>query len=352
MKQSSALEARETSMSRTNAFTFPYVLSLCSLAVVQNATYANEHGHDCRQRHFGQFSDWSEPVNLGPVLNSEFNERHPAISPNGLSLYISSDRPGGLGGVDIWVSQRTSIDAPWGPPQNVEPINTVYNEAAPNLTPDGHWMYFHSNRPEGCGGDDLYVSYRKDTSDDFAWEPAVNLGCQVNTEFDDDGPTYFEDNETGRVTMYFNSNRPGGIGQANIYASSLGDDGTFGPAVLVSELSSQAMDGRTAIRRDGLEMLISSNRPGSLGSNDIWVSTRKCTLNTWSIPVNLGPPIDSGFSEGGAALSCDGTTMYFYSTRPGGFGGQDLYVTTRIALCDDNKGNGVSQQGNKKCDGK
>ena len=93
--------------------------------------------------------------------------------------------------------------------------------------------------------------------------------------------------------------------------------------------------GRTAIRRDGLEMLVSSNRKGSIGTNDIWVSTRTTTSGAWSTPVNLGPPINSGFSEGGSALSCDGTTMYFYSTRPGGFGGQDLYVSTRTQLCND-----------------
>jgi hypothetical protein len=326
---------------------------LMLLAGQSHATNVGQRKDGCAHERLGQFSDWSEPVNLGPVVNSESNERHPAISPNGLSLYITSDRPGGLGGVDIWVSQRASTDDPWEPPENLgATINTAYNEGVPNLTPDGHWMYFNSNRPGGCGADDLYVSYRGDTSDDFAWEPAVNLGCQVNTEFDDDGPTYFEDNKTGTVTIYLNSNRPGGIGQANIYASTLGNDGTFAPATLVPELSSHATDGRTAIRRVGLEMFISSNRPGSLGSNDIWVSTRDSTLDSWSTPVNLGPPIDSGFSDGGAALSCDGTTMYFYSTRPGGFGGQDLYVTTRTALCDDNKGNGVSQQGNKKCDGK
>src|SRR5881296_771925 len=65
----------------------------------------------CRPRQrFGPFSDWSAPVNLGPVVNSGSDDFHPAISPNGLSLYISSGRPGGLGGNDIWVSQRASLD--------------------------------------------------------------------------------------------------------------------------------------------------------------------------------------------------------------------------------------------------
>src|SRR2546422_8449470 len=68
-------------------------VSLCSLAVAHKTSVAKEEEHNrCPQRHFGQFSDWSEPVNLGPVVNSGFDDFHPAISPNGLSLYITSGR--------------------------------------------------------------------------------------------------------------------------------------------------------------------------------------------------------------------------------------------------------------------
>src|SRR5438445_5004514 len=93
--------------------------------------------HRCPQHRFGQFSDWSEPVNLGPVVNSEADDFHPAISPNGLSLYISSGRLGGLGGSDIWVSQRASLGDAWGPPQNLGPnINSTSNDIAPDISPD------------------------------------------------------------------------------------------------------------------------------------------------------------------------------------------------------------------------
>src|SRR3989475_1415767 len=101
-------------------------VSLCSLAVAHKTSVAKEEEHNrCPQRHFGQFSDWSEPVNLGSVVNSEADDFHPAISPNGLSLYISSGRTEGLGGIkslggmDLWVSQRASLDDAWGVPQNL-----------------------------------------------------------------------------------------------------------------------------------------------------------------------------------------------------------------------------------------
>src|SRR3989442_16027926 len=66
-------------------------------------------------------SDWSPPVNLGPVINSGSNEQHPAISKDGLSLYFASDRAGGMGGLDIYVSQRSCVDDPWGPPAILGP---------------------------------------------------------------------------------------------------------------------------------------------------------------------------------------------------------------------------------------
>ena len=93
-----------------------------------------EEHNRCSQHRFGPFSDWSEPVWLGPVVNSSDIDEHPANSHNGLSLYISSTRPGGFGGEDIWVSQRDTVDDPWGPPQNVGPnINTAGNEFGPDF---------------------------------------------------------------------------------------------------------------------------------------------------------------------------------------------------------------------------
>jgi hypothetical protein len=308
---------------------------LCSLAMPSELLLGKEKGHNiCALRQFGQFSEWSAPVNLGPVVNSRFTDEHPAISNNGLSLYISSDRPVGFatieGADDIWVSQRASLQAAWGPPRHLGPnINSTGGADSPNLSPDGHWLFFGSQRPGGCGSSDLWVSYRKDTDDDFAWEPAVNLGCQIITPSGGHcAPTYFEDEESGITSLYFCSSN-GALGDFDIYVSMLRGDGLFGRPALVFELSTTYRDTRTAIRRDGLEMFITSNRPGTFGKVDLWVSTRETTLDAWSTPLNLGPVINTPAVEGGPALSCDGTTLYFSSDRPGGFGGRDLYVSTR-----------------------
>jgi hypothetical protein len=309
-----------------------------------------------------EFGPWGPPTNLGPVINlAGSNTQHPAISKDGLSLYISSDRQfqqqadgsfsDSFGGMDIWVSQRASVDDDWGIPKNLGPnINSSFNEAAPNLTTDGHWLYFHSNRPSLCGAADLYASHRQDKSDDFGWEPPVNLGCLINSPDPDNGPTFFEDETTGDAFLYFTRfNDPlaeqvcgqGNAGDYDIFVSKRGTDGTWGVAEPVCELSSSARDTRTAIRHDGLEMFISSQRAGfvpggtlaSCGpatqdrkpSGDLWVSTRATALDPWSKPVNIdheyldnGLPsvVNSPCFDGAPALSFDGTTLYFFSFRP------------------------------------
>jgi hypothetical protein len=278
-----------------------------------------------------RFSDWSSPVNLGPVLNSLSDDNHPAISRNGLSLYFHSNRPGGFGGEDIYVSQRISLDDPWGPPMNLGPsINTSSIDRVPAFSPNGRWMFFGSTRPGGQGGLDLWASRRTDKKDDFSWQPPINLGPVINSPFDDDGATIYEDKD-GTIILYFASNRPGGLGDFDIYSSEQKEDGSFEPATLVVELSSPHRDTRTAIRSDGLEILLTSNRPGSQGL-DLWDSTRKNSRKEWSTPVRLDMTVNSSSNDGAPALSSNGKTMFFYSNRPGGSGGNDLYMTTRRNL--------------------
>src|SRR5262249_10270631 len=122
------------------------------------------------------------------------------------------------------------------------------------------------------------------------------------------------------------------------------EDGTFGPGVLVPELNCffpvcalPNRDSRTTIRRDGLEIIFGSfNRPGGFGLQDLWVSTRKDNEDPWSTPVNLGHTVNSKSQEGVRALSRDGTPLYFHPTRqPGSFGLLDLYVTTRERTRED-----------------
>lgn len=278
-----------------------------------------------------QWSDWSASINLGPLINDAGSDQSgPALSKDGLSLYFASNRLGGLGRNDLWIAHRGSRDEAWDTPQDLGPnVNSGGDDFAPNFSNDGHWMYFSSDRPGGCGGQDLYVSYRQHTQDEFDWQPAVNLGCVANTPFTDWLPDPFEEPETGITTLYFSSNRPGGLGLLDTYASTQAEDGGFGSAVLVPELSGPAREARPVVLHNGLELYLASDRAGGLGDWDLWVATRATTGDRWSAPVNVGASVNTSFFEAAPGLSFDGTELFLRSARPGGFGVGDLYVSTR-----------------------
>ena len=288
-----------------------------------------------------KYSDWSTPVNLGSAINSAFSDLGQAISKDGRSLYFTSNRPGALGGpgdFDMYVSQRPSVDDPWGTPMNLGPtVNTAFDEGIPALSRDGHLLFFQSKRPGGFGGIDLWVSYREHTHDDFDWQPAVNLGPGVNSAADDQGPSYFENDENGEreegaPQLYFASRRPGGFGGVDIYVSAQMADGSFGPAVLVTELCTPLNETFPSILHDGLEIFFNSNRVGTIGAGDLWAATRESALDAWSTPVNLGNTVNTSFQEQMPYLSSDRKTLFFSSDRPGGFGGLDLYMSIRTKL--------------------
>jgi hypothetical protein len=155
---------------------------------------------------------WEAPVNLGPTVNGPDSDRSADISADGLTLFFDSDRPGGSGNWDLWMSARASIFDPWEPPVNLGPtVSTSSAEAAPSISADGLTLFFESNRPGGSGGWDLWMSARASVSD--PWEPPVNLGPMVNTPSSDGTSDISAD---GR-TLFFRSDRPGGQGGIDLW---------------------------------------------------------------------------------------------------------------------------------------
>jgi hypothetical protein len=222
---------------------------------------------------------------------------HSRPSPGtALSLYFISNREGQN---DIWVAQRASTAESWGRSGETRPnVNSPYDDCAPALSLDGHWLFLGSNRPGGQGGSDLWVSWRAHTNDDFGWGLAANLAGGINTAGKELAPGPFENDDAGIPLLYFVSNRARGHGGLDIYVSQLGANGMYGPGVVVAELSTPSFDFRPSVRYDGLEMVVGSNRPGALaGSQDLWVSTRNTVSDPWSAPVNLGPTVNSAFND-------------------------------------------------------
>jgi Tol biopolymer transport system component len=271
-------------------------------------------------------------VSLGPSVNTAAAEGNAFLSKDGLSLYFQSNRAGGFGGSDLYVSQRASTDAPWGVPVNLgATINSAGGDFAPGLSADGHLLFFASDRPGGSGLTDIYLSYRGDPQDDFGWSAPVALGPAVNTPAADQAPAFSQSAEKGRANLYFSSGPSLNTGQDIYYAAVSRNGETVGPAVLVAELSDPvANDARPAIRADGREIWFFSNRAGSLGNSDLWVSTRASVHHSWEPPSNPGSPLNTSALESQPSLSHDGRTLFFTSARPGSIGAsQDLWMTTR-----------------------
>ena len=275
-------------------------------------------------------SDWSEPVNLGPIINSTSNEQNAQLSKDGLAIYFSSDRPGGFGGLDIYVSRRASLSSPWETPINLgATINSSSADFAPNVSIDGHLLFFASARPGGQGGSDIYVAMRDDTNDDLAWGEPINVGAPINTPDNEQAPNYHQNAENGSGNLYFNR----GVAAANradLYYAAVSRQGlASGAAVLVPELSTEGSNDQAAsLRHDAKEVFFFSNRPGGLGHIDIWTSTRQNANDPWSIPINV-TSLNTAADDVTPNLSFDGLTILFGSNRPGSLGGNDIWMSTR-----------------------
>jgi WD40 repeat protein len=304
-----------------------------ALLLACGAEAPTDAGRPALEPRFNSSADpeWSAPVNLGPVVNSPANDGNPAVSADELTLYFQSDRPGGLGDLDIWVTRRASASSAWESPINLgPPINTPFIDAAPALSPDGHLLFIHSNRPGALGGNDIWLAHRSGSKDDLEWETPVPLGPDVNTADDEQGPEYVASDGGG--ALYFNRGSPA-LNRADLYRAGVKRDGrTEGPAQPVAELNDPAFtDAGPTVRADAREILFQSTRPGGLGGADIWQSTRQSPNHPWSAPWNPGPPLNTSVADLHPELTQDARTLYFSSNRPGGFGVTDLWVSTRPA---------------------
>ena len=277
-----------------------------------------------------RYSDWSPPVNLGPIVNSTSTEQNAQLSKDGLALYFSSDRPGGHGALDLYVARRASEDSPWEAPINLGALlNSSANDFAPNLSLDGHLLFWASGRPGTLGGADLWMSRRDDPKDDLGWGEPVNLGAGVNTAMNEQAPNYHQNAEEGGGNLYFNRGNAA-ANQADLYYVAVSRSGVAeGPAVLVTELSTLGFSEQAAVlRHDAKEVFFFSNRASGLGGADIYTSSRQNVNDSWSAPVNVAA-LNTTANDVTPNLSFDGRTLLLGSNRPGSLGGNDIYMTFR-----------------------
>jgi outer membrane protein OmpA-like peptidoglycan-associated protein/tetratricopeptide (TPR) repeat protein len=160
---------------------------------------------------------WSEPINLGPQINTEFWESSPSLSSDKTTLYFSSDRPGGYGGKDLYVSHRMP-NGKWSEALNMgASVNTTSDELAPFIHADNNTLYFTSDGLPGYGGSDLFVIRRKNATE---WNTPENLGYPINT-IESDGSLFIASNG---VDAFYSSDRADSHGGLDLYRFELRSD--------------------------------------------------------------------------------------------------------------------------------
>ena len=282
---------------------------------------------------------FGEPVNLGPLVNSESKEGSPCVSADGLELYFMSlDRTAGLGDYDIWVARRESLSNDWEEPTNLGHIvNSWAQDGGPSISADDLELYFYSGRPGGLGRGDIWVTKR--AAKEEPWGPPANLGAVVNTE---DGESFPHISSDG-LELYFASSRPGGSGEFNLWVTKRETkDGPWGePVSLGPMVNSWSGQDTPRVSGDALLLVFSDHwslppRPGGLGNIDLWFSRRATRDGDWGEPVNLGSPVNTAFAEVDPMISADGSMLYFTSLRCGGSGNWDVWQAPIIPIADFN----------------
>lgn len=296
-----------------------------------------------------QFTPWSQAVKIDEIagnhvdVNTSFLDGCPIESPDGLSLYIASNRPRFSGDtrtdLDIWVATRETTSDGWGAPVNLgSPINTTADDFCPTPV-RGNGLFFVSRKVipgVTCGLGDMYFTRRNPK---HGWSEPAHLGCTPagpNSELDEQGPSYVE--AGGQRLLFFSRSRApaqGGLVNGDIFVSEA-LDGDFGPASLVSGgVNSTGNDIQPNVRKDGLELVFSSNHAhvGAQGSQDLYVATRSHVDEPWSAPVNLGSAVNTSAAETRPSLSWHASQLLF-GRAPGVEGTtlpiqSDIYVSTR-----------------------
>lgn len=265
-----------------------------------------------------------EPINLGENVNSIYNDYYPYISPDEATIVFTRRVPLYKGASpqsdntqeDFYVSNFVNNEWTQAIPLPGN-VNTKMNEGAQTITGDGKYMVFTAcNRPDGKGQCDLYFSQKIANE----WSNAKNI-TEINTSSWESQPSISADGKE----LYFASERKDGIGNSDIYVSYRKDNGKWGNPVLLDTTINTAMSEVSPfIHPDGKTLYFCSNGHYGVGGYDIFISKRD-DKGKWTKPVNIGYPINTTKDEIGLIVAASGKKAYITSSREGGFGLNDIY---------------------------
>ncbi|MEO6902814.1 MAG: hypothetical protein ABI315_06655 [Bacteroidia bacterium] len=261
--------------------------------------------------------------NLGIDVNSPYPDYYPFTTEDESFIIFTSRRSDNIGGQlevdgyyssDIYIS--TPINGSWGKPKNLGGgINTRYDEQAVGLTPNGETMLLYLDHIDSLGN--LYSSTYKSN----VFQRIKKLNDNVNAYFETSGSINKEDN-----IIFFASKRPGGFGETDIYMSRKLPNGLWGVALnLGATINTEYREDFPTIAPDGKTLYFSSQGHAGMGDFDLFKSTWNEEDNTWSVPKNLGYPINSVGDDRCISFTKDNSVAYISAVRDGGYGDLDLY---------------------------
>ena len=269
--------------------------------------------------------DWKfdTPTNLGDTVNSPQDDTEPVLSVDGLTLFFASNRPGGFGGDDLWMATRPDIDQPFSQPVNLGArVNSSRDDTAPTLSSDGRRLIFASNRNGGQGDFDLWISSRPALESEF--RAPVNLSTQVNSPYRDSEPALSENSKQ----LFFHSNRPNGKSQLWV-ATRADESQDFGlPINLGDDFAiSQSQHSPALAEHDSRLFFQAGRSDGDPGI--LYVARRASHSGRFADLQPVPGQVNTETLEGAPAVSHDGQTLLFASNRRDGHGELDLWQSRR-----------------------
>jgi len=262
-------------------------------------------------------------TNLGDSVNSPDPDYNPRLTANAGEIAFTSRRASTTGGLrhvlddkfyeDIYFSRYQNRQWQW-PVNPGNPLNTTLNDGLVSLALDGQSVILDYG---GISGD-LYESFLNGNR----WSKPKAFPAQINSPEIESSACWSPDGKT----LYFSSDRPGGMGGADIWTATLNPDGSFQPPVNPGPpLNSPFNEEYIFIHADGKSLYFSCDGPAAMGGYDVFCSKYDASQNQWSAPVNIGYPVNTADDDIYFSVSPDGKTAWYSSERPEGFGGQDIY---------------------------
>lgn len=260
---------------------------------------------------------FGEPSLIGELAFLNAVNDDPTLTADLREIYFNSNRPGGIGGDDIWRAERDDAESQWSAPEVVAELSSIARDTDPEVSPDGLVMLLSSTRFGTLGEQDVWLSTRSTRGDQ--WSEPVQINVLNSARID-----AAVANAGNMERIILSSNRPGGTGEFDLYESTKREE-TWSSPVPIERLLTTFNETNPFLTPDGLELYFDSNRPGDAGDDDLWLASRE------SLDGQLGEPeplreLNTQAREMDPWVSPDRRVIVFSSDRNGSL---DFYIARR-----------------------